>query len=75
MVDVESTGDVKTLFGCGLFLCPLTKVFDRGGLLTTLEGSQPTVKMTRKNLSGASGRLQLRVGRVEPGYLQIMPKR
>ena len=51
--------------GAGLFSRPLTKILDRGGRLTTLEGSKPAVKMARKNLSGAPGRLQIRAGRVD----------
>ncbi|WP_215523407.1 class I SAM-dependent RNA methyltransferase [Varibaculum prostatecancerukia] len=51
--------------GAGLFSRPLAKILDRGGRLTTLEGSKPAVKMARKNLSGAPGRLQIRAGRVD----------
>ena len=51
--------------GAGLFSRPLTKILDRGGRLTTLEGSKPAVKMARKNLSGVPGRLQIRAGRVD----------
>lgn len=55
--------------GAGLFSRPLAKILDRGGRLTTLEGSKPAVKMARKNLSGVTGRLQIRVGRVDPRAL------
>lgn len=55
--------------GAGLFSRPLAKILDRGGRLTTLEGSKPAVKMARKNLSGAPGRLQIRAGRVDPQAL------
>ena len=51
--------------GAGLFSRPLAKILDRKGRLTTLEGSKPAVKMARKNLSGAPGRLQIRAGRVD----------
>ena len=51
--------------GAGLFSRPLAKILDRGGRLTTLEGSKPAVKMARKNLSGVPGRLQIRAGRVD----------
>ena len=51
--------------GAGLFSRPLANILDRGGRLTTLEGSKPAVKMARKNLSGAPGRLQIRSGRVD----------
>ena len=51
--------------GAGLFSLPLAKILARGGRLTTLEGSKPAVKMARKNLSGAPGRLQIRAGRVD----------
>ena len=51
--------------GAGLFSRPLTKILDRGGRLTTLEGSKPAVKMARKNLSRVPGRLQIRSGRVD----------
>lgn len=51
--------------GAGLFSRPLAKILDRGGRLTTLEGSKPAVKMARKNLSGVPGRLQIRSGRVD----------
>lgn len=51
--------------GAGLFSRPLAKILDRGGRLTTLEGSKPAVKMARQNLSGVPGRLQLRSGRVD----------
>lgn len=51
--------------GAGLFSRPLAKILDRGGQLSTLEGSKPAVKMARKNLSGAPGRLQIRAGRVD----------
>lgn len=51
--------------GAGLFSCPLAKALDRGGRLTTLEGSKPAAKMARKNLSGVPGRLQIRAGRVD----------
>lgn len=55
--------------GAGLFSRPLASILDRGGRLTTLEGSKPAVKMARKNLSGVPGRLQIRVGRVDPRAL------
>lgn len=55
--------------GAGLFSRPLAKILDRGGHLSTLEGSKPAVKMARKNLSGAPGRLQIRAGRVDPRAL------
>lgn len=51
--------------GAGLFSRPLASILDRGGRLTTLEGSKPAVKMARKNLSGVPGRLQIRAGRVD----------
>lgn len=51
--------------GAGLFSRPLASILDRGGRLTTLEGSKPAVKMARKNLSGVTGRLQIRAGRVD----------
>lgn len=51
--------------GAGLFSRPLANVLDKGGQLSTLEGSKPAVKMARKNLSGVSGRLQIRAGRVD----------
>lgn len=51
--------------GAGLFSRPLAKILDRGGRLSTLEGSKPAVKMARKNLSGVPGRLQIRAGRVD----------
>lgn len=51
--------------GAGLFSRPLAKILDRGGRLSTLEGSKPAVKMARKNLSGVPGSLQIRAGRVD----------
>lgn len=51
--------------GAGLFSRPLASILSRGGRLNTLEGSKPAVKMARKNLSGAPGRLQIRAGRVD----------
>lgn len=51
--------------GAGLFSRPLAKILARGGRLSTLEGSKPAGKMARKNLSGATGRLQIRAGRVD----------
>lgn len=51
--------------GAGLFSRPLASILDRGGRLTTLEGSKPAVKMARKNLSGVPGRLQISAGRVD----------
>ncbi|MFR2393967.1 MAG: hypothetical protein ACLS7Q_07470 [Varibaculum cambriense] len=51
--------------GAGLFSRPLASILDRGGRLTTLEGSKPAVKMARKNLSRVPGRLQIRAGRVD----------
>lgn len=51
--------------GAGLFSRPLAKILDRGGRLSTLEGSKPAVKMARKNLSGVPGHLQIRAGRVD----------
>lgn len=51
--------------GAGLFSRPLASILDRGGRLTTLEGSKPAVQMARKNLSGVPGRLQIRAGRVD----------
>lgn len=51
--------------GAGLFSRPLTRILDRGGRLTTLEGSKTAVKMARKNLSGVPGRLQIHAGRVD----------
>ncbi|WP_122820939.1 class I SAM-dependent RNA methyltransferase [Varibaculum vaginae] len=51
--------------GAGLFSRPLAKILDRGGRLSTLEGSKPAVKMARKNLSGAPGHLQIHAGRVD----------
>lgn len=51
--------------GAGLFSRPLTSILDRGGRLSTLEGSKPAVKMARKNLSGVPGRIEVRAGRVD----------
>ncbi|MDU5541650.1 hypothetical protein [Varibaculum cambriense] len=51
--------------GAGLFSRPLAKALDRGGRLTTLEGSKPAAKIARKNLSGVPGRLQIHAGRVD----------
>lgn len=51
--------------GAGLFSRPLAKILDRGGRLTTLEGSKSAVKMARQNLSGVPGRLQIHAGRVD----------
>ena len=51
--------------GAGLFSRPLASILDRGGRLTTLEGSKPAVKMARKNLSAVTGRLHIRAGRVD----------
>ena len=51
--------------GAGLFSRPLAKILARGGLLTSLEGSNTAVKMARQNLSGVPGRLQIRAGRVD----------
>lgn len=59
-------GEILELYsGAGLFSRPLASILDRGGRLTTLEGSKPAVKMARKNLSGVPGRLQIRAGRVD----------
>ena len=55
--------------GAGLFSRPLASILKKGGRLSTLEGSKPSVKMARKNLSGAPGRLQIRAGRVDPRAL------
>ena len=51
--------------GAGLFSRPLAKILDRGGRLSTLEGSKTAVKMARKNLSGVPGRIDVRAGRVD----------
>lgn len=51
--------------GAGLFSRPLAEILDRGGRLTTLEGSKPAVKMARKNLSGVPGRIEFGAGRVD----------
>lgn len=51
--------------GAGLFSRPLASVLDKGGRLTTLEGSKPAVKMARKNLAGLPGRIEVRAGRVD----------
>lgn len=56
--------------GAGLFSRPLAKILDRGGRLSTLEGSKPAVKMARKNLSGVPGSLQIRAGRVDARALE-----
>lgn len=51
--------------GAGLFSRPLASVLDKGGRLTTLEGSKPAVKMARQNLAGLPGRIEVRAGRVD----------
>lgn len=51
--------------GAGLFSRLLAKILDKGGRLTTLEGSKPAVKMARKNLAGLPGRIEVRAGRVD----------
>ena len=55
--------------GAGLFSRPLTSILDKGGRLSTLEGSKPAVKMARKNLSGVPGRIEVRAGRVDARVL------
>lgn len=56
---------VELYSGAGLFSRPLGSILDKGGRLSTLEGSKPAVKMARKNLARVPGRIEVRAGRVD----------
>lgn len=56
---------VELYSGAGLFSRPLAKILDRGGRISTLEGSKSAVKMARKNLSEVRGHIEVRAGRVD----------
>ena len=56
---------VELYSGAGLFSRPLASILDRGGRISTLEGSKPAVKMAHKNLARVPGRIEVRAGRVD----------